>query len=111
VRADWRLYVAADIFQALPTPQKALERPGRPRVRLRDPSPRDYYRFRNIIDIGLRYFGLRYVLLAMIVRAVGKPIANLPVRPVIATRALRQNTRAIADGFRGRMGHRVSLRE
>jgi glycosyltransferase involved in cell wall biosynthesis len=109
VRADWRLYVAADVFLSLPALRKAVERPGRPRVRLADPSPRSYYKLRNTVDIGLRYFGLRYVLLAMIVRAVGKPIANLPVRPVIATRALRQNIRAIADGFRGRMGHGMRL--
>jgi glycosyltransferase involved in cell wall biosynthesis len=109
-RSGWRLNVAADVFMALPTPQKALERPGRPRVRLPDPSPRDYYKLRNTVDIGLRYFGLRNVVLAMIVRALLKPIANLPVRPVIATRTLRQNLRAISDGFRSRLGYTLSLR-
>jgi hypothetical protein len=107
VRAGWRLYAAADVFLSLPTPPKALERPGRPRVRLEDPSPRDYYRFRNTVDIGLHYFGLWRVLAALMVRAVLKPIANLPAHPVIATRTLRQNIRAIIDGFRGRLGRRI----
>jgi rhamnosyltransferase len=110
-RSGWRLYVAADVFRALPTPRKVVERPGLPRARLADPSPRDYYRIRNTVDIGLRYFGLANVLFAMTVRGLLKPTANLPFHPLAALRALRQNIRAIVDGFRGHLGERVSLRE
>jgi glycosyltransferase involved in cell wall biosynthesis len=110
VRSGWRLYVAADVFLGLPAaPQKPLERSGGPRVGVVEPSPRAYYSLRNTIDIGLRYFGLRHVLLAVVVRALLKPIANLPVHPALAARTLKVNTRAVLDAFRGRLGRTLEL--
>jgi GT2 family glycosyltransferase len=110
-RAGWQLYMAAGVYRSLPTPRKVIERPGRPRFHVEQPSGRDYYRVRNTVDIGLRYFRLRNVLLAITVRALLKPIANLPLHPRVAIRSLRQNIRAIIDGFRGRLGETFSLRD
>jgi glycosyltransferase involved in cell wall biosynthesis len=110
-RSGWRLYVAADVFLALPTPGKQVARPGRPRARATDPSPRDYYRLRNSVDIGRRYFRRRHLALAIAVRAILKPLATLPLRPRVAIRALRQNVRAVVDGLRGDLGPKLSLRD
>jgi hypothetical protein len=109
-RAGWRLYVAADVFLDLPAPVlKVQERRGGPRLGVVEPSPRDYYGLRNTIDIGLRYFRRRNVVLAVLVRALLKPIANLPLHPALAVRTLKQNVRAVLDAVRGRLGRTVDL--
>ena len=110
-RRGWSVYVAADAYLSLPTPRKAVERPGRPRVRLADPSPRHYYRLRNTVEIGRRHFGLPSVAAAVAVRGFLKPVVNLPLRPAVAARTLKQNARAVSDGWRGRLGQSSELED
>jgi GT2 family glycosyltransferase len=77
------------------------------RWRLLPPTWRTYYSLRNTIHI-LRSNGRRGAAVRIsISRGVLKPIANLPVAPRVATRALRLNGRAVIDAWRGRLGRRV----
>jgi glycosyltransferase involved in cell wall biosynthesis len=108
-RAGWTLQVAAEVFRRLPTPEKARERPGRPRVRVAEPSARQYYGLRNLLDIGRRYFGPGNVLLAAAVRGIAKPLVSIPFHPRRALRSLRLNVRAISDALRGRLGRTLDL--
>lgn len=106
-RSGWDLRVAAEVFRALPVSSEKV--PGRPRPGIVPPAPRDYYSLRNRIHIGRRYFRARDVAGAIAVRALLKPLLNMPVHPVLAIRTLRLNMRAIADGLRGRLGRTVPL--
>jgi glycosyltransferase involved in cell wall biosynthesis len=108
-RAGWTLQVAADVFRRLPTPAKALQRPGRPRLAVAEPTPRQYYGLRNTLDIGRRYFSATDVFLAAAVRGIAKPLASFPLHPRRAIRSLRLNWRAIADARRGRLGRTLDL--
>jgi GT2 family glycosyltransferase len=77
------------------------------RWRLLLPTWRSYYSLRNTIHI-LRSNGRRGAAIRIsISRGFLKPIANLPVAPRVASRALRLNGRAVADAWRGRLGRRV----
>jgi len=107
-RAGWRLVVAADAFRALDAMSDKV--PGRPRLGIVPPAPRDYYSLRNRIYIGRQYFPARSVAGAIVVRAFLKPAANLPLHPVLAARTVRLNARAVADGLRGRLGNTMELR-
>lgn len=106
-RNGWELRVAADVYRSLPVSDEKV--PGRPRLGIVPPAPRDYYGVRNRIHIGRRYFRARDVAGAITVRALLKPLLNLPRHPVLAARTLRLNARAVVDGLRGRLGRTVPL--
>ncbi len=108
-RSGWALLAAAGVFRQLPTPTKAIERPGRPRWHVVDPTARQYYGLRNTLDIGRRYFTVTDVLLAALVRGIAKPLVSLPFHPRLALRSLRLNLRAISDALRGRLGRTLDL--
>ena len=77
---------------------------GMPSARVREPTWRDYYNLRNLIYIlkkqGRHAAGARVI----IVRGIGKPLANLPLAPTIAWANLRLNVRACRDALGGKMG-------
>jgi len=80
---------------------------GRPALRLSEANWRQYYTLRNLIYI-LRQHGRRGTALRVIlVKGLGKPLANLPLAPRLAGRRLRLNWRACRDGWSGRMGRTV----
>jgi hypothetical protein len=109
-RAGWTLQAAAEVFRQLPTPAKARERSGRPRLGVAEPTARQYYGLRNTLDIGRRYFAPSNVVAAAAVRGIAKPLASIPIRPRRALRCLRLNLRAISDALRGRLGRTLDLR-
>jgi glycosyltransferase involved in cell wall biosynthesis len=109
-RAGWTLHAAAELFRQLPTPAKARDRPGRPRLTVVEPSARQYYGLRNTLDIGRRYFAPTNVLAAAAIRGIAKPLVSVPLHPRRALRSLWLNMRAISDALRGRLGRTLDLR-
>ena len=72
-----------------------------------DPSWRRYYSVRNLITV-LRKDGRTGAALAVSMLAgVGKPIANLAVRPRTAWANLRLTAPAVAHAWRGRLGRHL----
>lgn len=72
-----------------------------------EPNWRSYYSLRNTIHI-LRANGRTGSAFRITLgRGFGKPLANLPVAPRKAARALAFNARACADAWRGKLGRRV----
>lgn len=106
-RRGWRLYMAVGLMRRSPPTAKYRSLRSRPRLSLHEPTSSDYYRVRNMAWIGWRHASPLHVVAAMFVRAIGKPLANMAVRPRLATRALRMNGRALRDAMTGRMGRRT----
>jgi GT2 family glycosyltransferase len=73
---------------------------------LGEPSWRRYYSLRNMIVILHRH-GRRVSALRLAARSLAKPLYNLPRRPRLAVRHLALCTRAVIDGYRGRLGMTV----
>ena len=68
---------------------------------------RRYYSLRNFIYM-LRSHGHPVVAARIsLIRGIGKPLANLLLRPGLALRHLRMNALAIRDGWLGRLGRTV----
>ena len=68
---------------------------------------RRYYSLRNQIALLRRFGHSRTAVRVALIRGVGKPLANVPMRPRRAMRALSENLRAIRDGWSGRLGRTV----
>jgi glycosyltransferase involved in cell wall biosynthesis len=81
-------------------------RSTRPSFRVTDFDWRSYYSLRNLIHILRQNDALRGACTVAVI-AVAKPLANLPLRPRNAFKALRSNLRAIADGWRGNLGRPI----
>ena len=78
--------------------------PLRPRVGVTEPNWRRYYSLRNQVFV-LRSYGYgRTAVRIAVVRGVLKPLLNLPFSPRLAWANLKLNTRAIRDGWQGRLG-------
>lgn len=111
-KAGWKLYAAPGVLDRITEGQlhpKLVARPGTPRMQLEEPSAFSYYRMRNLVNIGLHYCRWRDVAGAVLIRAIAKPLSNLPAHPVLATRVLALNLRAVADAVRGRLGRNREL--
>lgn len=81
--------------------------PSRAALAVDEPSWRRYYSVRNLITV-LRRNGRRGdALFVSVVAGLGKPLANLAVRPRTAWANLRLTAPAVADAWRGRLGRRV----
>ena len=65
---------------------------------------RRYYSLRNQVYIAKRDQGRRATLRIVVVRALIKPLAHLPVGPRAALSHLACNLRAVRDGWFGRLG-------
>ncbi len=102
----WNLYMAVAMMQAYPLPAKYQGLKNRPGLALSGPSPEAYYKLRNLTYVGWRHASPVNVVVALLLRAVVKPLANLVVRPGVAMRRLAMNGRAVFDGSVGRMGRR-----
>lgn len=94
-------------------PSEAERKPGKSRRRKRGPTLkqqaptwRRYYSVRNHIVLAAEYSG-RTVATRVALQALAKPLLNLPVRPIVAARALGWNLRAVRDAAIGRMGRTV----
>lgn len=113
-RAGWALYAAVGVLKDVMGERqhpKMAERPGTPRTYLQEPTAFRYYRLRNLVNIGMHYCRRRDVLRAVLVRAVLKPLASLPLMPRLSVRVLALNMRAVADGVTGRLGRNHDLEE
>jgi glycosyltransferase involved in cell wall biosynthesis len=106
-RAGWSLYAHGDWWRI------RRERAGRtdfvmkPSTRIGEPDWRRYYSFRNLIYV-LRSGGRSTTAARVIlVRGIGKPLANVFVHPRAALGHLRLNLKAARDGWVGRMGRTV----
>jgi rhamnopyranosyl-N-acetylglucosaminyl-diphospho-decaprenol beta-1,3/1,4-galactofuranosyltransferase len=70
------------------------------------PTASRYYSLRNLLRVLGRERCWRAILAVVIVRAIGKPLAGMAVRPRFAWANLAMNLVAVADSARGRMGPR-----
>ena len=106
-RAGYTAYAHGDLWRKTRTMAGRMGYVARPSVRLRKSDWRQYYSLRNTIHI-LRAHGK--TLSALRVSAlVGllKPVLNLPIAPRTAWRQLQLQSKAVGDGWRGRMGRTV----
>ena len=106
-RAGYSLYGHGPLWLESRTRTGRLNHEMRPSRRLSPPNWRDYYSLRNAIFILRRFDATTTAVRVTVVQGLAKPIANLPLSPVLALRHLRTNLRAIGHGWTGRMGRRV----
>lgn len=78
-----------------------------PSAGLEQASWKRYYSLRNLLTLTRRHGRATTIANVAIVRGLAKPIVHLVTDPALATSHLRLNTRAIADGLRGRTGRSV----
>jgi GT2 family glycosyltransferase len=71
------------------------------------PSWRRYYSLRNLITTLRRDGRLVGAVVMTLSGGLAKPVVNLVIRPRLAWRSLRQNLRAIRDGWSGTTGKTV----
>ncbi|MFV0306219.1 MAG: glycosyltransferase family 2 protein, partial [Desertimonas sp.] len=74
--------------------------------RLGEPHWRRYYSVRNLVFLLRARHRWRAAIAVTLVN-LAKPLANAPRTPGLAIAHLRLNTRALADGWLGRMGRTV----
>jgi GT2 family glycosyltransferase len=106
-RAGYSLYGHGPLWLESRTRTGRLHHEMRPARRLGPTNWRDYYSLRNAIFILRRFRHRGTALRVTLVQGLAKPIANLPLSPVLAMQHLRTNLRAIGHGWTGRMGRRV----
>ena len=70
------------------------------------PTSGRYYSLRNLLRVLSRQRAWRAIVEVVIVRAIGKPLAGMLVRPRLATASLAVNLLAITDAACGRLGRR-----
>jgi glycosyltransferase involved in cell wall biosynthesis len=105
-RAGYSFYAHGDLWlrgrQAAGRMGLVLE----PALRVGPMNWRRYYVLRNSIYM-LRRFGHPGTALRVTLVNVAKPVVNLPLQPILASRHLVMNLRACWDGWAGRMGRRL----
>jgi glycosyltransferase involved in cell wall biosynthesis len=110
-RAGYSLYVNGPLsLQVRAQLQWRYGAPGsrtHPAVRLDEPTWRRYYSLRNLLFILRSYHQSIAILRVVVVRAIGKPVLNLPLTPRRSLRHLSINARACWDAMRGRMGKTI----
>jgi GT2 family glycosyltransferase len=106
-RARYHLYGHGTIWRERRASAGRLDYEMQPSWRVSNPNWRHYYSLRNLIHILRDHGHLATALRVSMVNGLGKPLANLPFAPEDAVRLLALNTRAIADGWMGRLGRRV----
>jgi GT2 family glycosyltransferase len=98
--AGWRL-------RLVPRP-RAWAHPRRPPSRTVGPIDwRRYYSLRNLIYMLRKHGCSRAAVRVSLVNGLAKPVANLPFRPSLAMQHLKLNSRAVRDGWAGRLGMTV----
>jgi hypothetical protein len=105
-RAGHAFYGHGDLWRRRRREAGRMGLDARPSRRLAPMNWRRYYVLRNSIYM-LRRFGHQGTALRLTMINLGKPIANLPFEPGLASRHLASNVRACRDGWMGRMGRRV----
>ena len=70
------------------------------------PTASRYYSMRNLVRVLGRERAWRAIASVVTVRAIGKPLAGLVLRPRAAMANLAVNLLAVVDAVRGRMGRR-----
>lgn len=91
----------------LPPEEVSARRAEATSWRVTTPSWRRYYSLRNLIFI-LRRHGRSWTAVKVgLSRGIAKPLFNIPFSPRLALSSLRWNTRALIDGWLGRMGRTV----
>lgn len=103
VDAGWRLFMDLDTLNRFGDNPK-LAASSRPQFRVEGWDPRRYYKLRNLTVIASERASRRHVAVALALRAVAKPLANLLIRPRRAVAALRGNLVAVRDARAGRLG-------
>lgn len=101
--AGFPIFAHGGLWRLHRTAVGRLDMTGVPARTLGASSWRRYYSLRNLIYI-LRKHGHPVGAARLAARGVAKPLYNLPRQPALAARHLSLNARAIADGYRGRMG-------
>ena len=79
----------------------------KPRIRLGNPSWRDYYGLRNLVFL-LRKAGLTSTAIRItVIAGVVKPLLNIPMAPIRSLKHLILKLRACRDGWMSRMGRTI----
>lgn len=108
--AGWRLFVDVDVLRSLPSTSKLASAHASPRFLVRDESfERRYYAIRNLEFIARERSSSVRLRAALALRELGKPAANLVVRPRLALSLMKWNLRARRDARQGRLGRTVPL--
>lgn len=106
-RAGWSLYGHGDRWRERRAQAGRTDFVLKPSARVGEPNWRRYYSLRNLLYV-LRSAGRNGTAARVIlVRGIGKPLANLFVSPRDALGHLRINLKAARDGWLGRMGRTV----
>jgi GT2 family glycosyltransferase len=108
-RRGWRLFADGETLRATSRSTKLNTLTDRPSWIARGCDPRQYYKRRNLILISLEHCRKRDVVMATMVRYLGKPLANLLVHPSRALQELRCNLVALHDVRTRTLGRTVEL--
>ena len=106
-KAGYLLWGEGDIWRTLRIAAGRADYVARPAKRLQPVGWRRYYSMRNVIWILRQHGRTGAAIRVSLFRGIGKPLANLPLTPLVAVRNLRLNARAIRDAWTDRMGRRV----
>jgi len=93
-RHGYGLRVASTLFRSV-----SSRRQRRVSAALAPRSWRHYYRHRNLLRILRRDHAWGAIVATVLVRLLGKPLVNLPLRPSLALWHLRTNAAATYDGL------------
>ena len=105
-QAGYAMYAHGDLWRRQRQEAGRMGIEGGPSWRLAPTNWRRYYVLRNSIYM-LRRFGRTDTAVRVAIANISKPVVNLPLEPRLASRHLRMNVRACADGWAGRMGRRI----
>lgn len=100
-RAGYRLLADPVLWRRL---GRRWEHTAGPRRTLRPFSWRRYYSLRNQVHILIEYGHPWTAVKVGVVRGFIKPLVNVPFGPRVALTHLKWSSRAVIDGWRGRMG-------
>jgi rhamnosyltransferase len=100
-RAGYRLVADPVLWRRL---GRRWEHTAGPRRTLRPFSWRRYYSLRNQIHILIQYGHPWTAFKVGVVRGFVKPLVNVPFGPRVALTHFKWSSRAVIDGWRGRMG-------
>ena len=105
--AGYSAYAHGDLWRRKRSMVGRMRISGRPSLRVSEVNWRQYYSLRNLIYVLRQHGRTGTALRVTMITGFGKPLANLPLSPRLATRRLRLNWRACRDGWSGRMGRTV----
>ena len=105
--AGYTLYANGPLWADLRRVEAEERADIQPSLTVAPPGWRRYYSLRNLVRVLADHGALTGAVYVSVVAGVGKPVANLVVRPGVAWQNLRWNVRALRDAWSGRLGRTV----